>query len=107
MRFVIFVIYGSTDLASSDEMQNIGVFNEKLKRDGHWIAAEGIRLGDGATLIDNRNGKGEISSGSLVTSGDNYNGFWLIEAKDEAEAQALALEGSKACNRRVELRPYL
>jgi len=51
--------------------------------------------------------KGEISEGSLIASGDNYNGFWLIEAKDAAEAQALALEGSKACNRRVEIRPYL
>jgi len=36
-----------------------------------------------------------------------YSGFWLIEASDEAKAKELALAGSLACNRKVELRPYL
>jgi len=36
-----------------------------------------------------------------------YSGFWLIEAGDESKARELALAGSLACNRKVELRPYL
>jgi hypothetical protein len=31
----------------------------------------------------------------------------LINAADQDEALALAAAGSKACNRKVELRPYL
>ena len=45
--------------------------------------------------------------GSLFEASEYYSGFWLIEAANEEEARELALEGSRACNRRVELRPYL
>jgi hypothetical protein len=34
-------------------------------------------------------------------------GFWIIQADSLEQAQALAAEGSKACNRKVELRPFL
>jgi hypothetical protein len=34
-------------------------------------------------------------------------GFWIIEAPDLDVALELATGGSKACNRRVEVRPFL
>jgi hypothetical protein len=34
-------------------------------------------------------------------------GFWIIEAFDLDVALRLAAEGSKACNRKVEVRPFL
>jgi hypothetical protein len=34
-------------------------------------------------------------------------GFWLIEAENMETAMRLASEGSKACNRKVELRPFI
>lgn len=105
--YIIFVIDGPGNPAHADEMKNIDVFKEKLQSNGHWITAAGIRDSGGATLIDNRDGKGDIRSGSLVTTSDNYSGFWLIEADSQEVAQQLAIEGSLACNRRVELRPYL
>ena len=107
MRFIIFVIDGPGNLADPNEMAQIDAFNEKLQANGQWITAAGIEQTSGAMIIDNRKGKGEVNQGSLVTTSENYSGFWLIEAKDEAEAQLLALEGSNACNRKVELRPYL
>ncbi len=33
--------------------------------------------------------------------------FWIIEAFDLDVALKLATEGSKACNRKVEVRPFL
>jgi len=33
--------------------------------------------------------------------------FWIIEAADLDVALKLAAEGSKACNRKVEVRPFL
>jgi hypothetical protein len=107
MRFIIFVIDGPSNLANPDEMKHIDAFNEKLQSNGHWITAAGIRPGSEATLIDNRNHKGESSAGSLFTAPEHYSGFWLIESESEAEAKDLAMEGSLACNRKVELRPYI
>ena len=88
-------------------MANIDNFNEKLQANGNWITAAGIKEGSAATLIDNRNHKNEVKSGSLFNEPEHYSGFWLINADSEEEAKQLALEGSWACNRRVELRPYI
>ena len=107
MRFIIFVIDGPGNPANADEMKHIDAFNEKLQNNGHWITAAGIRPGSNATLIDNRNNKGEIKSGSLFKDPEHYSGFWLIQADSEAQAHELAMEGSFACNRKVELRPYI
>ena len=107
MRFIIFVIDGPGNLADPHEMAQIDTFNEKLQANGQWITAAGIEQSSGVMVIDNRDGKGEVNLASLVTTSENYSGFWLIEAESAEVAKELALEGSKACNRKVELRPYL
>ena len=107
MKYIIFVIDGPGNLASADEMEKIDAFNEKLQANGHWITAAGIRHGSSATLIDNRNNKNESKVGSLYDEPEHYSGFWLIEAESDEQAHQLALEGSFACNRKVELRPYI
>jgi hypothetical protein len=107
MRFVIFVIDDQTERASGNEMEAIDAFNEKLEANGHWITAAGINHGQAATLIDNRADAGLVAPGSLYSTAEHYSGFWLINAPDHETALELASEGSKACNRKVELRPYL
>jgi len=92
---------------TGEEMKAIDAFNEKLEANGNWIYAAGIGRPDVATLIDNRNDLGEQIAGSVFTAENNYTGFWLIKADSQEEALALAAEGSKACNRKVELRPFL
>jgi hypothetical protein len=42
-----------------------------------------------------------------VESKEYLAGFWVIEAADLDAALKLAAEGSKACNRKVEVRPFL
>lgn len=107
MRFIIFVIDDQLEKASSNEMEAINAFNDKLEAGGHWITAAGINHGEAATVLDNRGGAALVTPGSLYNEVEHYSGFWLIEAATKEEALGLAAEGSKACNRRVELRPYL
>ena len=108
MRFIIFVIDNQPNgSASGNEMEAIDAFNESLQKNGHWITAAGINPSTKATLIDNRAGLNQVQAGHSLQGADYYSGFWIIEAKDEAEAITLATEGSKAWNRRVEVRPYL
>ena len=107
MRFVIFVIDVPNNLAPGNEMAAIDAFNDGLQESGHWITAAGIVNPSDATLIDNRAGANLVAEGSLFNGGEHYSGFWLIQAEDEATALELAKAGSLACNRRVELRPYI
>jgi len=107
MRFVIFVIDGPGNPANSDEMKHIDAFNEKLQNGSHWITAAGIQETSAAKVIDNRANKGEVITGSLFDAAEYFSGFWLIEAESAELAEQLAMEGSLACNRKVELRPYI
>ena len=106
-RYIIFVIDGPGNPASANEIAMIDGFNEKLQKNGNWIAAAGITGPERATVFDNRGGKQHIVEGSIFQSTEHYSGFWLIQAESIKEARELALEGSMACNRRVELRPFL
>jgi hypothetical protein len=107
MRFMIFVIDGPGNPASPNEMEQIDAFNEMLQSNGHWVMATGIRGAESAHLIDNRSDKGLVEARSLFSDAEHYSGFWIIDAASNEEALGLALEGSKACNRKVELRPYI
>ena len=107
MRFVIFVIDGGSNTATPGEGAAIDAFNDRLTTGKHLILAAGIAGPSRATLIDNRNGLGAITPGSLFSGTEHYSGFWIVEAEDRDTALALAAAGSKACNRKVELRPYL
>ena len=110
MKFLISVIDNQTGMADDDEMAAIDIFNDGLRAGGHWIVACGLSGPDHASTIDGRGPETITNAGPLhaINPEQEYlSGFWLIEARDLAEAQTLAAAGSKACNRRVELRPLL
>lgn len=107
MRYIIFVIDEQSRSASGDEMAAIDAFNDSLRMGGHWITAIGIGGPLTASVIDNRADAERVSAGSLFQTDDFYSGLWLVEADSDERARQLALAGSKACNRRVELRPLL
>ena len=81
MRFIIFVIDEPGNLGNDSEMASIDQFNEKLQKNGNWITAAGICGADKSVIIDNRGGKEFVQAGSLVTSKENYSGFWIIDRK--------------------------
>ena len=58
-------------------------------------------------MIDNRADAGIVTDGPLIDNDEYMSGFWLIEADSLETAKKLASGGSKACNRKVELRPLL
>ena len=84
-KYIVFVIDGPGNPANADEMKHIDAFNEKLQNNGHWITAAGIRPGSDATLIDNRNNKGEVTTGSLFNAPEHYSGFWIIDAESDEQ----------------------
>lgn len=107
MRFLIAVIDTTANSADADEMSAIDAFNDSLVANGHWIMAAGITGPESALVIDNRGEKLTTTPGSVFDSIEYMSGFWLIEAEDLDTAKRLAAEGSRACNRKVELRPFI
>ena len=106
MQYLVSVIHDSASLATQSEAAAIDVFNERLQAEGHWVFAVGLGAPSTATVIDNRDGRAMITDGPFLESKEYLAGFWVIEAPDLDVALKLAAEGSKACNRKVEVRPF-
>jgi hypothetical protein len=48
-----------------------------------------------------------FTDGPFLESKEYFSGFWIIGALDIDAALKLAAEGSRCCNRKVEVRPFL
>src|ERR1700735_3293500 len=107
MQYLVSVIDDTAGLATAEEMAAIDVFNDGLQAEGHWVFAGGLAAPSSATVIDNRGGEAMFTDGPFLESKEYLAGFWIMEAADLDVALKLAAEGSKACNRKVEVRPIL
>ena len=107
MQYLVSVIDDVPESGTPDEMADIDVFNQRLQADGHWVFAGGLGAPTTATLIDGRSAEPLVTDGPFTETKEWISGFWIIEAPDLDVALDLAAAGSKACNRRVEVRPFL
>ena len=106
MLYLVSVIDDTAGSATPDEMAAIDVFNDQLKAEGHWVFAGGLAAPSSATVVDNRGDEPLFTDGPFVESKEYLAGFWIMEAPDLDVALKLAADGSKACNRKVEVRPF-
>lgn len=94
-------------VADHDEMTAIDAFNDEIENAGQRVMAAGVAAPDRAVVFDNRGGRGVVNNGPAVDSDLFMAGFWIIEAEDDGTAHLLAAEASRACNRLIEVRPFL
>jgi hypothetical protein len=98
---------GQNESATDDEMEAIHAFNRKLIADGQRVFAAGLAAPTSATVVDNRGERPIVTDGPFIESKEFIAGLWIWEAPDLDVALKLAEEGSRACNRRLEVRPIL
>ena len=86
----------------------------RAKDEGHraFNAVAGSRVLGGHELeasstATTLRGAGLVTDGPFLESKEYLAGFWVIDAPDLDVALALAAQGSRSCNRRVEVRPFL
>ena len=107
MQYLVSVIDDATNSGTAEEMVAIDAFNDRLRADGHWVFAAGLADPSTSTVIDGRGEEPVFTDGPFIEAKGHIAGFWIIDAPDLDVALALMAEGSKACNRRVEVRPFL
>ena len=106
-QYLISVLDDTTGSATGDEAAAIDAFNDQLRAEGHWVFAGGLAAPSTATVVDGRGGEPVFTDGPFLESKEYVAGFWIIKAPDLDVALRLSAQGSKACNRKVELRPFL
>jgi len=107
MQYLVSVIDDTTNSGTDEEMVAIDEFNDRLRAGGHWGFAGGLAAPETSTVIDGRGEQPVFTDGPFIESKEHMAGFWIIEAPDLDVALELMAAGSKACNRRVEVRPFL
>ena len=107
MQYLLSVIHDGPSPEVAEEQAAIDVFNQQMKDDGYWVFAGGLGMPTNATVVDSRGEQPVITDGPFVETKEFLIGFWIIEAPDLDVALELATEGSKACNRKIEVRPFL
>jgi len=107
MQYLVSVIDDTAASGTAEEAAAIDVFNDRLQAEGHWVFAGGLGAPGTATVVDNRGGAALVTDGPFAETKEYLVGFWIIEATDLDQALELAADGSRACNRKVEVRPFL
>ncbi|WP_242088939.1 YciI family protein [Curtobacterium sp. DN_7.5] len=114
MRFLVNVIddgqavtIGRTASATEAEAAAVDALNERLDRDGSIVLAVGLAAPSDATVVDARGDEPVVRPGPVLDVAEYVAGFWVLELPDAETALRTATEASRACNRKVELRPVL
>jgi hypothetical protein len=80
-------------------------YDETLRRQGHFVAAQALESVHAATTVRMRNGKVSITDGPFAETNEQIGGFILIEAKDLNEAIQLAAKIPAIRLGGIEVRP--
>ena len=107
MQYLVSVVDDGTGPETATEEAAIDAFNDRLRSEGYWVFAGGLGSPDPATVVDNRGSEAVFTDGPFVESKEYLAGFWILEAPDLDVVLRLAAEGSRACNRKIEVRPFL
>lgn len=107
MRYLISVIDTTTASATPEEMTAIDAFNDRLRDEGWWVLAAGLSDPARSRVIDARGDTPQVTTGPLTLEPEYQSGVWIVSVPDDATAESLAVDASRACHRRVELREFL
>jgi len=107
-RFLMSVIDNETGSATWQEIVALDEYNENVRADGHWVLA-GCLAAPGVSVVVDATGAGPAlrTDGPFAETTEYVAGFWVVTAPDTGTAVDLATAASRACHRRVELRPFL
>jgi hypothetical protein len=93
--------------AASDLNDRHHVYNDELKKHGHFIVAEALEPVRTTARVTVRNGKTSVVDGPFTETKEMVAGFYFIEAQDMTEAIAIAsrIPGVEAGLATVDVRP--
>ncbi|MBB5480037.1 YciI family protein [Micromonospora parathelypteridis] len=104
-RYLLSVYGPAEQEAELRAFADTDAFTERLQGDGRLVFADGLEPATTATTVDGQGGRPAYTDGPYLETTEHLDAFWVIEAADLDVALALAVEGSKACRRAVEVRP--
>jgi hypothetical protein len=107
MKYVV-MIFRSTDRVwtAEDEaaLRRLIQLEQELAESGELISSEGLLPPEQGRIVQVRDGQQVVTDGPFGEAKEQLAGFYLIDAIDDGQAQAIAGRVSAAVDDRVELR---
>lgn len=99
--------FGTYDSAEefAAQLEDTGAFTAGLRDEGSLVFVNGLAEASAGTVVDGREPTPIVTDGPYLESKEYIAGFWIIEVADRDVALRIAAEASKACRRKVEVRP--
>jgi hypothetical protein len=89
-RFMMFMFPGETDESkwdpSVEDVKDMMAYNEELTKAGVLLALDGLHPTSRGARVRFSGGTGTITDGPFTEAKELIGGYWLIQAKDKAEA---------------------
>ena len=86
--------------------KDVDAFNQEVKAAGQWVFGGGLHDKNSATVVDATGSEAIVTDGLFAESKEYLGGFWVIEVPDLDAAKKIAAAASKACDGKVEVRPF-
>ncbi len=95
MNYVLLIYQGDprghvSDAEIATFMKRIEVYNDQMKKDGHFVMTGGLGFPDTATCVTRRSGKLSTTDGPFAETREYLGGFYVIEASDLDQALKIA-----------------
>ena len=88
-------------------LQAYGVFTERAKTDGVFVAGEALQSVSTATTVTTIGGKAETMDGPFAETKEQLGGYYVLECKDLDEALQYAADIPTARHGHIEVRPIM
>jgi hypothetical protein len=110
MKYLL-LIYGNEreidDEARSECYTEATALAQDLKASGHYVGAAPLHPTNSAVTVRVRAGKRQVTAGPFAETHEQLGGYFLVEAKDQEEAIAIAERIPSARWGTIEVRPVL
>jgi hypothetical protein len=113
MQFLLLIYDAEADwvkMSPADQAkmyEDYGRFTNEIKQNGNHLAGHQLQPIATATTVRVRNGKRLTTDGPFAETKEQLGGFYMIEAKDQAEAIAIAERIPSAKVGSIEVRPIV
>ena len=112
MKYMILIFSEPATSAPSPEqmkqvMDEYWAYGAELDKRKAHVSSEALHGPETATTVRVRNGKPKFTDGPFAESKEQVGGYYLVEAKDKAEALELAAMCPGAKHGTVEVRPVV
>jgi hypothetical protein len=108
MQYMLLIYSREADEAELDEgavLAEYGTFTQGIVQSGAFKAADRLKPVATATTVRVRDGKTLVTDGPFAETREQLGGYYLVEAKDLDEANAIAARIPTARYGSIEVRP--